>query len=135
MVDAIEASTRPVVAAIHGMALGGGLEVALGCHYRISTPNAKLGLPEVALGLLPGAGGTQRLPRLVGVETALDMIVSGSPVSAAKAAEMGLLAKHADESRLTEEAVAFARPFHATRRAADKRVAHRKRVVEAQWGE
>src|SRR3546814_14481405 len=103
MVDAIEASTRPVVAAIHGMALGGGLEVALGCHYRISTPNAKLGLPEVTLGLLPGAGGTQRLPRLVGVETALDMIVSGSPVSAAKAAEMGLIDKLADESRLTEE--------------------------------
>src|SRR3546814_4309497 len=84
MVDAIEASTRPVVAAIHGMALGGGLEVALGCHYRISTPNAKLGLPEVTLGLLPGAGGTQRLPRLVGVETALDMIVSGSPVRSAE---------------------------------------------------
>src|SRR3546814_6368970 len=100
VVDAMEASAKPVVAAIHGMALGGGLEVALGCHYRISTPKAKLGLPEVTLGLLPGAGGTQRLPRLVGVETALDMIASGSPISAAKAAEMGLVHKLVDESHL-----------------------------------
>ena len=71
---------KPVVAAIHGIALGGGLELALGCHYRVAAPGAQIGLPEVKLGLLPGAGGTQRLPRVVGVETALNMIVSGEPV-------------------------------------------------------
>src|SRR3546814_13721495 len=73
VIDAIEASSKPVVAAIHGMALGGGLEIALGCHYRLATRTAKLGLPEVSLGILPGAGGTQRLPRLVGLEAALDI--------------------------------------------------------------
>ena len=72
VVDLIEASKKPVVAAIHGTALGGGLEVALGCHYRIAVPSAKVGLPEVKLGILPGAGGTQRLPRLIGVEAALN---------------------------------------------------------------
>ena len=75
LVDMIEASTKPVVAAIHGTALGGGLELALVCHYRIAVPSARVGLPEVNLGLLPGAGGTQRLPRIVGVEAALDLIV------------------------------------------------------------
>ena len=74
VVDAIEASAKPVVAAIHGTALGGGLEVALGAHYRVAVPSARLGLPEVKLGILPGAGGTQRLPRLIGVEAALQMI-------------------------------------------------------------
>ncbi|MFO0203599.1 MAG: enoyl-CoA hydratase-related protein, partial [Alphaproteobacteria bacterium] len=83
--DLIEQSSKPVVAAIHGTALGGGLEVALGCHYRIAVPSAKLGLPEVKLGLLPGAGGTQRLPRVAGVADALPMIVFGDPVSAKKA--------------------------------------------------
>src|SRR3546814_17268526 len=87
-----------------------------------STPKAKLGLPEVTLGLLPGAGGTQRLPRLVGVETALDMIASGSPISAAKAAEMGLVDKLVDESHLAAAAVAFARTFAALRRTGDTRV-------------
>ncbi|HCA64149.1 MAG TPA: 3-hydroxyacyl-CoA dehydrogenase, partial [Pseudomonas sp.] len=75
------------VAVIHGSALGGGLEVALGCHHRIARSDAKVGLPEVKLGLLPGAGGTQRLPRLAGVEKALDMIVSGQAISAAEALE------------------------------------------------
>ncbi len=74
----MENSPVPVVAAIHGTALGGGLEVALCAHYRVAVPSARLGLPEVALGLLPGAGGTQRLPRVVGVETALEMVTSGS---------------------------------------------------------
>ena len=73
VVDRIEACTKPVVAAIHGTALGGGLEVALGCHYRVALPSAKLGTPEVKLGLLPGAGGTQRLPRVAGVRKALEM--------------------------------------------------------------
>ena len=80
--DAIENSPKPVIAAIHGTALGGGLEVALCCHYRVAVPSAKCGLPEVALGLLPGAGGTQRLPRIVGVEQALDMVTSGKHVPA-----------------------------------------------------
>jgi 3-hydroxyacyl-CoA dehydrogenase len=84
VIRAIEASTKPVVAAVHGMALGGGLELALGCHYRVAAPGAKVGLPEVKLGLLPGAGGTQRLPRVVGLETALNMIVSGEPVESEK---------------------------------------------------
>src|SRR5476651_773671 len=79
---AIEAAPKPVVAAIHGTALGGGFETALACHYRVAVPSAKVGLPEVKLGLLPGAGGTQRLPRLVGVESALNMIVSGTTVAA-----------------------------------------------------
>jgi 3-hydroxyacyl-CoA dehydrogenase len=109
VVDAIEASRIPVIAAIHGTALGGGLEVALGCHYRVALPSAKLGLPEVKLGLLPGAGGTQRLPRLVGVEAALPIIVSGDPVSAKKAAEIGLIDKIVGEGALEAEAIAFAR--------------------------
>ena len=73
VVDRIEACPKPVVAAIHGTALGGGLEIALGCHYRVAVPDAKLGVPEVKLGLLPGAGGTQRLPRVAGVQQALEM--------------------------------------------------------------
>ena len=87
VVNAFERSDKPCVAAIHGTALGGGLEVALGCHYRIARHDAKIGLPEVNLGLLPGAGGTQRLPRLAGVDKALEMIVSGVPVNAAQALE------------------------------------------------
>lgn len=90
---AIEACPKPVIAAINGTALGGGLEVALACHYRVALASAKLGLPEVKLGILPGAGGTQRLPRLVGVEAALKMIVSGDPVSVAKALASGLVDK------------------------------------------
>ena len=82
VIDRIEAFERPVVAAIHGTALGGGLELALGCHYRIAVPSARVGFPEVLLGLIPGAGGTQRLPRLVGAEHALDMMISGKPVNA-----------------------------------------------------
>ncbi|GLH80457.1 3-hydroxyacyl-CoA dehydrogenase [Bradyrhizobium sp. SSBR45G] len=87
----IESSPKPVIAAIHGTALGGGLEVALACHYRVATKDAKLGLPEVKLGLLPGAGGTQRLPRAVGPELAVKMIVVGDPISAAEALKSGLI--------------------------------------------
>ena len=86
-----EASTKPVIAAIGGVCMGGGLELSLGCHYRVAAPEAKIGLPEVKLGLIPGAGGTQRLPRAVGVERALDMIVSGNPVPAAKLAGTALI--------------------------------------------
>lgn len=87
----IENSPKPVVAAIHGTALGGGLEVALACHFRVAVKEAKLGLPEVKLGLLPGAGGTQRLPRAVGPELAVKMIVGGDPIGAAEALKNGLI--------------------------------------------
>lgn len=107
----IEQSAKPVVAAIHGNALGGGLELALGCHYRVATPDAKLGLPEVTLGLLPGAGGTQRMPRLVGLEKALDMIAFGKPVSGTQAAAIGLVDTLADAGMLQQSAIAFARQY------------------------
>ncbi|MEP1871311.1 MAG: enoyl-CoA hydratase-related protein, partial [Paraglaciecola sp.] len=84
VLDAIEHSSKPVVAVLNGPAFGGGLEVALACHYRVTFASNKVGLPEVNLGILPGAGGTQRLPRLAGVQQALDMIVSGRPVAAKK---------------------------------------------------
>lgn len=88
---ALENSNKPTVAAIHGTALGGGLETALCCNYRVALADARCGLPEVNLGLLPGAGGTQRLPRLVGVEKALEMVTSGNPVKATEACELGLV--------------------------------------------
>lgn len=113
VVDAIEQCPKPVVAAIHGTALGGGLEVALGCHYRIAVPSARLGLPEVKLGLLPGAGGTQRLPRVAGVADALSMIVTGDPVDAARALEIGLVDRLAGADTLAEDAIAFARDVAA----------------------
>src|SRR5690606_1061464 len=108
VIDTLEASTKPVVAAMHGTALGGGLEVALGCHYRVAVPSTKLGLPEVALGLLPGAGGTQRLPRITGAAIALDLITSGRSIGAAEAKDLGILDAVVPEGRLREEAVAFA---------------------------
>jgi len=91
LLDAIEASNKPVVAAIQGVALGGGLEVALACHARVALPGAKLGLPEVKLGLIPGAGGTQRLPRLIGAAKAFPMMLSGEPIPAGLALDYGLL--------------------------------------------
>jgi 3-hydroxyacyl-CoA dehydrogenase len=113
VVDLIEACTKPVVAAIHGTALGGGLEVALACHYRVAVPSAKLGLPEVKLGILPGAGGTQRLPRVVGVEAALSMIVSGDPIPAKKAEAIGLIDRIVGEDSLEADAIAVAREVAA----------------------
>jgi 3-hydroxyacyl-CoA dehydrogenase len=107
--DAMEASDKPVVAAIHGTALGGGCEVALACHYRVAVPSAKLGLPEVKLGLIPGAAGTQRLPRLVGAEAALPLVVGGDPISAKKAQAIGLVDAIVGEDNLEADAVAFAR--------------------------
>jgi len=107
VVDTIENCSKPVVAAIHGTALGGGLEVALGCHYRIAVPTAKLGVPEVKLGLLPGAGGTQRLPRVAGVQKALEMVTSGTPISAKEACDIGLVDRIC-EGDLQQHAVAFA---------------------------
>jgi len=105
----MENSPKPVIAAIHGTALGGGLEVALCAHYRVAVPSARVGLPEVALGLLPGAGGTQRLPRIVGVEAALDMVTSGRHVPAKQALSMGLVDELAEEGKLMEGALTFAR--------------------------
>ncbi len=107
VVDIIENCTKPVVAAIHGTAFGGGLEVALASHYRVAVPSAKLGVPEVKLGLLPGAGGTQRLPRVAGVRKALEMAATGNPVSATEAYEVGLIDRLI-EGDLLQHAVAFA---------------------------
>ncbi len=108
VIEIIEGGSKPSVAVIHGTALGGGLEVALGCHYRIARPDAKVGLPEVKLGLLPGAGGTQRLPRLAGVAKALDMIVSGQPIGAAEAVEHRIV-DELFEGDLVEAGLAYAR--------------------------
>ena len=109
VLNSIEAASKPVVAAIHGTALGGGLETALVCHYRVAVPSAKLGVPEVKLGLLPGAGGTQRLPRVVGVEAAATMTSTGDPLPASKAKELGLVDELAGEDSLAADAIAFAR--------------------------
>ncbi len=111
----MEDSPKPMIAAIHGTALGGGLEVALGCHFRIAVPTAKVGLPEVKLGLLPGAGGTQRLPRIAGVKAALDMIVSGDPIPAKKAKELGIIDEIV-EGDLKAAALAFAKRVVAEKR-------------------
>jgi 3-hydroxyacyl-CoA dehydrogenase len=108
VIAAIEAIPKPVVAALHGTALGGGFELALACHFRVAVPGARLGLPEVKLGLLPGAGGTQRLPRLVGPEKALQMIVTGEPIGAAEAREDGIIDEIVDGD-LTAAAIDFAR--------------------------
>ena len=118
--DVIENAPKPVVAAIHGTALGGGLEVALVCHYRVAVPSAKCGLPEVNIGLLPGAGGTQRLPRIVGPEKALEMVTSGQHVGAKAAAAMGLVDELVAEGGLLEGAVAFARKILAEHRPLKK---------------
>lgn len=115
VIDAMEGADKPIVAAIHGTALGGGLEVALGCHYRVAVASARVGLPEVNLGLLPGAGGTQRLPRLIGAEKALDLIVQGSHVPAAAAQQLGIL-DALIEGDLKAGALAFARQVLAEKR-------------------
>jgi 3-hydroxyacyl-CoA dehydrogenase len=114
VIDAIEAMPKPVIAAMHGTPLGGGLEVALGCHYRIAATGTRLGLPEIKLGLMPGAGGTQRLPRLVGVTKALAMILGGDPIPVEEAHAIGLVDEIV-EAQLAE-AVEFARRVVAERR-------------------
>lgn len=119
VIRAIELSAKPVVAAVHSVAMGGGLELALGCHYRIAAPGCSVALPEVKLGLIPGAGGTQRLPRVLGVETALNMIVSGEPVKSELLAALPgqkLFDKMAaSPESLQDEALAFARSVAAAR--------------------
>ena len=119
VLDLIESSLKPVVAAVHGTALGGGLEVTLACHYRVGVRTARFGLPEVKLGLLPGAGGTQRLPRVVGVDKALQMIVSGDPIGADAALNHGLIDAIVDGD-LTAAGVAFAEKVLSERRPLKK---------------
>lgn len=108
VVQIIEDMEKPIIAAIHGTALGGGLEVALSCHYRVAVSSAKIGLPEVKLGILPGAGGTQRFPRIAGVENALDAIISGRHIKAKQALSWGALDQVVDDS-LEEAAIDFAK--------------------------
>jgi len=117
--NAIEASAKPVVMALHGNVLGGGLELAMAGHYRLAAPGTKLGQPEVKLGLIPGAGGTQRLPRLVGTEAALEMCVFGEPVDARRACELGLI-DAVVEGDLTEAALAFLATPRPPRRTRDQ---------------
>jgi 3-hydroxyacyl-CoA dehydrogenase len=127
VLDLIEGAPKPVVAVVHGTALGGGLEVTLACHYRIGVKSARFGLPEVKLGLLPGAGGTQRLPRVVGVEKALQMIVSGDPIGADEALKVGLIDEIVPGEDLAAAGVGFAetvlnerRPLRKIRDLTDK---------------
>ena len=108
VIDIIEDSPGPVIAAIHGTALGGGLEMALGAHYRVAAKSAKVGLPEVHLGILPGAGGTQRTPRLIGAARALDLITSGRQMGAREALECGLIDAIVPDEALLQEAIAYA---------------------------
>ena len=108
VVNRLEAQAKPVIAAIHGTALGGGLEVAMGCHYRIADAGASVGLPEVNLGLLPGASGTQRLTRLAGAKTAMDVMLSGKPVKAARALDSGIVDRIAASGDLQKEALSYA---------------------------
>ena len=129
VITAIEALTKPMVAALHGTALGGGFELALACHFRVAVAGARVGLPEVKLGLLPGAGGTQRLPRLIGPEKALKMIVTGDPIEAREALADGIVDEIV-EGDLTAGAIAYARrvvaegrPLRRVRDREDKLVA------------
>jgi len=114
VIAAIEDADKPVIAAVHSVAMGGGLELALACHYRVASPGAQIALPEVKLGILPGAGGTQRLPRVVGVETALNMIVSGTPALSEKLAGTKLFDQMIDGDLMTG-AIAFAGKVAAAR--------------------
>jgi 3-hydroxyacyl-CoA dehydrogenase len=115
VIAAIDGIGKPTIAAVHGTPLGGGLEITLACHFRLAAPGTRLGLPEIKLGLMPGAGGTQRLPRLVGIEKALDMILSGNPIPAKDALAHGLIDEIV-EGDLIAGAVAFARKAVAEKR-------------------
>ena len=126
LLNRFEACKTPIVAAIHGNAFGGGLEVALACHYRVAAPRSQLGQPEVKLGLIPGAGGTQRLPRIVGLRKGVEMCAEGNPISAAEALNLGLVDRIV-EGDLLSGATAFAtsvadRPAPSTRERNDKPV-------------
>jgi 3-hydroxyacyl-CoA dehydrogenase len=108
LLGALENFAKPVVAAMHGTPMGGGVEIAMACHYRCCTAGTRLGMPEITLGILPGAGGTQRLPRLVGIEGALDLLLSGAPIDAKRARELGLIDEIIGDD-VVEGGVAFAR--------------------------
>ena len=125
----LDAAPKPVVAAIHGTALGGGFELALACHYRVVAASARVGLPEVNLGLLPGAGGTQRVPRVVGAKAALDIVTSGRQIKAKEALSLGLVDAIADDPSLQSEALAFARRVVADG-AAKPRIRDRTDAIE-----
>src|SRR5205823_5150712 len=114
--DAQDAMRKPLVAAISGFALGGGLELALACHYRIATPKAQLGLPEVKLGILPGSGGTQRLPRIIPVAKAVQMMTSGNPISSEEALQLGLVDEIVQNGDLLDAAVVYANKLVAERK-------------------
>jgi len=129
--DILDAATKPMVAAIHGYALGGGLEIAMACHYRIAVPSAKVGLPEVLIGILPGGGGTQRLPRLVGPKVALEMITSGRHVPAPEARTLGIIDEVLPaDADLRAGAIAYARKIAAARPLPRVRD-HDERLAEA----
>jgi len=130
---AMENASKPVIAALHGTALGGGFEVALAAHYRIAVPSAKCGLPEIKLGIIPGAGGTQRLPRLIGPEKALEIILSGTPFSAGEAREWGVVDELAEEGKLRESALRYARRLIAEK-APLKKVRDRSDRIEPARG-
>ncbi len=132
LITILEDSPKPVVAALHGTAVGGACELALGCHGRVAAAGTRIGLPEVTLGIVPGAGGTQRLPRLVGVRAALEMIVSGTPVAAARALALGLVDEVADDDGLEAAAVELARRLAAS---PDPPVRTRDREVMSEDGE
>jgi 3-hydroxyacyl-CoA dehydrogenase len=134
VIERLESSPKPTIAAIHGKALGGGLEVAMGCHYRIAVPTAKIGLPEVKLGLIPGAGGTQRLPRLVGVPTAIRVIAEGAELSAREALEQGRIDELV-EGDLASGAIAFAERVLASGGAVRRtsRSSRRRRIPRNWW--
>jgi 3-hydroxyacyl-CoA dehydrogenase len=112
----LEASSKPVIAALHGPALGGGFELALACHYRIASPGASFGLPEIRLGLLPGSGGTQRLPRLIGPRDALSLMLSGEPIGSERALELGIIDRMSESPDLLADALLYAREIAASGR-------------------
>ena len=133
VLNLMENSQKPVVAAINGTAFGGGLEVALCCDYRVAVRSAPVGLPEVKLGLLPGAGGTQRLPRLIGAEAAIGAIVSGSPIAAPDALKLGIVDQVVDED-VVSAALAFSDRFDEAQAAleqAEQLGAHPRQVESA----
>lgn len=131
--ETLESGSKPTIAAIHGTALGGGLELALHCNFRVAVPSARMGLPEVKLGILPGAGGTQRLPRLVGVPVALDLITSGRQFNAAQALDYGVIDAVTGEGYLRRDAIAFARKVIDEKRPL-KRVRDRQDMVDPYKG-
>ena len=132
--DAIEDLHKPVVAALHGTSLGEGLEIALACHYRVASKDTRLGLPEVKLGLIPGGGGTQRLPRLTGAKAALDLIISGEPVSAEYALKAGFVDEIAEGDHLAA-AMAYARAKAALAKPSENARTERENRSRARLGQ